>query len=165
MLSLSPVKCHNCDSEFVKEHSRQNYCNSTCRHSAAHKRQKEYKANWNLKNSEKVAEYKRKYAKENKELRVEQTERYRKANMAYYNQYMALRSRKKQQAKIKSLNELDELVMEELYDLARRTGMEVDHIIPLTHKKVSGLHCPWNLQLLTRTQNAEKSNKFNEEYS
>jgi hypothetical protein len=42
------------------------------------------------------------------------------------------------------------------------TGIEhvLDHIHPLKHSLICGLNVPWNLQIITRAQNAAKSNRF-----
>ncbi len=42
------------------------------------------------------------------------------------------------------------------------TGVEhvLDHIVPLNHPYVCGLHVPWNLRIVTRAVNAYKSNKW-----
>lgn len=154
------MNCAHCEVEFTKTHSRQMYCSLTCKHSAAHIRYKDYKHQWNRDNKSRVASYKQKYASENKEKRVEQTERYRKANPHYYNEYASLRSRNVKQAKPNWLSESEQYQIEELYKQASRHGLEVDHIIPIKHKLVCGLHVPWNMQLLTRSENAKKSNKF-----
>jgi hypothetical protein len=59
-------------------------------------------------------------------------------------------------------------IIKEIYDLARlrseMTGVEwhVDHIIPIRSKKVCGLHVHSNLQVITRTDNMKKGNRFND---
>jgi hypothetical protein len=58
--------------------------------------------------------------------------------------------------------------MNEVYEtargLTRESGIrhEVDHIIPINGKTVSGLHISSNLQILTQSANVSKSNRYAE---
>ena len=63
-----------------------------------------------------------------------------------------------------SIEQLEQIVS--FYKLAQQktkeTGIkhEVDHIIPLNGKLVSGLHVPWNLQVITKIENIKKRNRI-----
>jgi hypothetical protein len=77
-------------------------------------------------------------------------------------------TRKYQAAKLKRtpswLTSFDILHMQCLYQVAVMRSAEsnqewhVDHIIPLQGETVSGLHVPWNLQVIPATDNIKKSN-------
>jgi hypothetical protein len=64
------------------------------------------------------------------------------------------------------LTEDDHWMMKQAYELAElRTKMfgfawHVDHIIPLQGENVSGLHTPFNLQVIPWSDNVRKSNTF-----
>lgn len=51
-------------------------------------------------------------------------------------------------------------IIKDFHKEAQYHNMEVDHIIPLTHPLVCGLHCEFNLQLLTKSENCSKNNSF-----
>lgn len=116
---------------------------------------------------EKYREYSREWYDNNKERA------YKTARTWVENNRGAVRAMKKR-CKVKRsyrmpswLTEEDQRNIQGFYDMAVRltecTGIEhhVDHIHPLNGKTVSGLHVPWNLQVLPATQNLKKSNKFN----
>ena len=80
----------------------------------------------------------------------------------------AMKTRKRKIAKLQRtpfwLNDGQTFEMECVYKYCaalRSIGLdyEVDHIIPLQGKLVSGLHAPWNLQVLTASANASKGNR------
>lgn len=130
---------------------------------------------WRAANTEKVKAYKLDYRERNPEAAAKYSKRYRAekidkvkaayrrwvlANQDRVNYLRAKRRAAQRQAMPKwlSLEQRNEIAS--FYTRARREGKQVDHIIPLTHKRVCGLHVPWNLQLLTKSENCRKYNTW-----
>lgn len=69
------------------------------------------------------------------------------------------------------LSNTDKETIKNIYSMAAKiseeTGIKhhVDHKVPLQGETVCGLHVPWNLQIITATENISKSNKLLLEYS
>ncbi len=135
---------------------------------------------WQKKNLKKIRERKRKQKEANPELvsakRAIQTLRRKEKRDIYYKEYSknnpgkinaktAKRRAQKRKATPSWLTEDHWAQMEVFYVeaavLTRETGIphEVDHIIPLQGKTVRGLHVPWNLRVITRSENRHKSRK------
>ncbi len=88
-----------------------------------------------------------------------------KEDLAPYYRFKA--TERQNRIKIATPQWADQNLIREFYDLAdkltKETGVvhEVDHIIPIRGKFVSGLHVQNNLQVITRTLNREKGNRVN----
>lgn len=120
---------------------------------------------WQKNNPEKAAARHQRYRVRHPErLRLRALTTQRK-NPARVNANTQMRNARKTKAAPKWLNRIQKLEMKEWYNLAkwmeRHYGNKwhVDHIIPLKGKNVSGLHVPWNLQVITADENIKKGNR------
>lgn len=103
------------------------------------------------------------YSKGWREQNKDQIRQYRKENAGLYAFHTACRRKKVRQA-TPTWAELDQikLLYEQAAAFTKNTGVEyaVDHFVPITNDLVCGLHCIANLRIITRHENATKSNKF-----
>lgn len=125
-------------------------------------KKKEYYVNNKEKHSKKMAEN----YKKNSDKYKEKSKKWKETNRSRHNANCMLRHVMKMKAKPVWLSDDDLWMIEEAYSLAKlreqMTGIKwhVDHIVPLRGKTVCGLHVPWNLQVITASENCSKRNKF-----
>lgn len=118
------------------------------------KRKKQCK-NWRSNNPNHVKDYNKTYKTENKEL-CSRISRRRISSKRTRNLNLPIGLK----------DELANLALE-VQVLNKEAGYRayhLDHIIPLNHPLVSGLHVSWNCQIITATENCSKSNKFDGTY-
>lgn len=127
---------------------------------------KERVAKWHAANRDRVAASRKRWYEKNKERAYQQAAEYARQNPAWKAAHCAKRRAHKFQALPPwiSPEQLEEI--ESFYkkakELKKLTGIShhVDHIVPLQGKNVRGLHVPWNLQILTASENSKKNNKY-----
>lgn len=130
--------------------------------------------------SEKLKEKARLYSRKNREVRLqkakeyleknrdvinERSRLYKKNNKDVINSINSERRIKKNRFKLKE----DKVNILKIYKDSLKLksygfDVQVDHIIPINHDIVCGLHVSWNLQILTKDDNIKKSNKFDGTY-
>lgn len=120
-----------------------------------------YKKEWYHQNKNKIRQYndardpvkkkesQKKWRQENPEKLCAATSRYRAAKLRRSPEW---------------LTEEHHWMIQEVYEIAKlrtdATGVphEVDHVVPLQGDVVSGLHVPWNLQVIPARENRSKGN-------
>lgn len=133
------------------------------------KRQTQCREYWH-KNKEKKHKYQRRRYYENPEKSKEACRKWAKENRHLTAALGAKRRASKKQATPAWLTKDHFNQIKEIYkkakELEKQDGIKrhVDHIIPLRGKIVSGLHVPWNLQILTASENSKKRNKLLDKY-
>lgn len=109
---------------------------------------------WRSKNKEHIALYKQAYRRDNK---------------LKHTVWDANKRASRRQRKPLWLTKEDKVAISAFYMLAQEMSLstgekyQVDHIVPLNGKNVSGLHVPWNMQVITAIENNRKNNRHEQQ--
>ncbi len=118
---------------------------------------------WRIANPGAQYELTKAWRKRNPERARQQAKEWQQRNLPKAARYASVRRAKRKKA---TPPWVDMVAIQAKYDeaarLTRDTGIihEVDHIVPLQHRLVCGLHVPANLRAIPRADNKRKSNKF-----
>lgn len=128
-------------------------CEYKCKSCILNKRKEHYTSNYEIVrkvNRRAVSDFQ----KRNPDKNCEKVARYNTSKSFRLPKWLS----KEDISKIKSIYKMCRL-------LSNKTGIrhEVDHIVPLNGTTVSGLHVPWNLQIIPKDENLKKSNKLIED--
>lgn len=142
-------QCKTCMKKRQHEYA---YPNKDAGHgNKSSERRKAAQARYREKNREKIRALQRRYVKENLPKVLARTRKYQLAKKKATPEWLT----KEQLRQIEAFYVEAEM-------MRKTTGLkyEVDHIVPISGKEVKGLHVPWNLQIINRTDNRKKFNKY-----
>jgi hypothetical protein len=148
--------CKECESDRCK-----------VKYEARKNAQLEKAKEWRSSNKEKFALSIQSWRKANPNRMKELYRSWAQANKDKVNAKWMARDAAKKNRTPNWLTEDDHWMIEQAYDIASKRKQlfgfdwHVDHIVPLQGKTVSGLHVPWNLQVIPAKLNQQKSNRFN----
>ena len=162
-------ECHKADNKARKERNRQDPIFKA--------KELAYKKEYRARTVEQRSAYMKEWHLKNTQAQVAYRKEYRVNNLEYFKNYVQVnkhklnaKTRERQAAKLQRtptwLTPNDLWMIEEAYELAAlRTKLfgfawHVDHKIPLQGKTVSGLHTPYNLQVIPALENWVKNNRF-----
>lgn len=172
------LKCSKCceekdESEFSKRSARPRGYNSHCKACTKLANEASY-----AKNAERNRAYAAQYRENNPVVGSVYQAAYREAHReelrAYFRQYAKVNPHKKQAVTVSrrakklgatpSWANADQIAA--VYKRSKQienncgTKMHVDHIVPLVHTLVCGLHCEANLRVIPATKNLSKGNNY-----
>jgi len=124
------------------------------------------------KGKEAIRDYNKQYWRDNKESLKVQNKAYYEGNREvfkskmreYYRQnksaFLAYNSRRRAKLLQATPDWVDMDELKHIAEIAQSKGLVIDHIVPLIHSEVCGLHVPANLRCVPKELNAWKSNKL-----
>lgn len=138
------------------------------------RKHREYMRAWNVSNSESMRATRKRYHERNREAMLERMREWKAAHPDYKREWYRKNADLDRVWVVARRAHLrrgmpkwaDKTKMRAMYMEARRLSAEtgvrhvVDHIVPLKHPMVCGLHCEGNMRIVTAFENGSKHNKF-----
>jgi hypothetical protein len=121
---------------------------------------------WKAANHDKIKIYKQRDYIKNISTYKESHRNWRINNRGIRNSLEAARKSSKLKRTPKWLSKDDKKEIAHIYKVCawlnswKLEKYQVDHIVPIQGRTISGLHVPWNLQILTASENASKGNRI-----
>jgi 5-methylcytosine-specific restriction endonuclease McrA len=121
------------------------------------------RAKWRAANLKQRVAYNREWQRRNPEKAAASAKKWRSENRGAVNARRSKRDAAKRKCIPKWVNaEAIRAIYCDAEQITRETGIphHVDHIVPIQHHSVCGLHVAWNLRILTAAENVRKGNSF-----